>query len=1071
MGLSSTGVPRKAWTVSRPEGVPITGFLHLGGGAWRGWLSLWLRKFVQLTILTAIIAVPLMYVYGFSEAALARMFEWTARLGQAFGLAAADGKRVFFDEQLYYYMLPIAPVLEMKFYTWAVCGALFFVPFLTARGLEAILNQPILESGNRATFDARQALYRRGMLLFLLLFLVLGIISILYWLPTVPPESPLYGTNPNSGGFMHSMIAFLQTMFGLVYFLLLHDSIRSRAFVYKIAGLIVAAGTICAAFVIFMQLEPSWLKSFWRAWAEDEHRNNVGSFIGHNTGVSSFLIAPFFLTLATLVAWRDSSSRIVRWSLLSLLLLQGLALFIAQSRAVVPIIIMGIIFFIAMAVRFGSLRVRREQVLFALGILSLLVVSQVVGGKFNPLARTDVPILSRLREFTPQRLQTETRLRIPAVSFPYLVAEAPLIGHAFGSFQYVYPWAQARYFHDHPTSRLALTPHRSFHAHNEYLQVLIELGSFGLLIALAGLGFVLRMGWKPFRASFDAPRIIFQCGILAAIGGYLIHAAADFPLRIAPITLNLVLLLAIWSAGDRLWPAPIATLGEVSDHPTGPVDGAAGASASGRWNFSALLRPVQPEVPAAIPPRRLSAPAHIGTFVGILLFFAFFVGFISVNTLNRWFSGVLLRARGDHYIQMLHEMLAQPEWVGTRFLEANVYNPAAEALTVARYYTPRHGDLYYSQTQLKLIGARVHERYIREYYNAGNSQAAEFQRHNAMKLLDGALSDVTMGLAEFRFHSMYHSRYVINSVYASVDPANQQQHLRAAVHDLVLAYRFNPGFVQAIGPLLQALDRNPSAENEESLRYLIQSTEHFHPSFFQSEVLARVYDSLYLSDYDRADRWMRRVQGSVPRPERYYPVLIATAIRVGDTDRARTLLADAARRSGSGSGQLSMKPAERAWLRVELDIREGDLPRAWEAIRSGSADTKAVPEINAAVISHFLLQQIPDAPVNAKESAAERFEGLIAATGHNLQVAGAIATDIFQDPGLAAPLLRRRYAHQDPPPDLQTIMQLARTEAALGNEDRARELLPELEALADTVTKRAIVQEFRLERPQSTPAP
>ncbi|MCX8038716.1 MAG: hypothetical protein N3D11_17015, partial [Candidatus Sumerlaeia bacterium] len=60
-------------------------------------------------------------------------------------------------------------------------------------------------------------------------------------------------------------------------------------------------------------------------------------------------------------------------------------------------------------------------------------------------------------------LPAVARLRIAVCSAP-LLAKRPLHGYGLGSFQYVFPPAQADYFAAHPHTLLAPTPQRTVQA-------------------------------------------------------------------------------------------------------------------------------------------------------------------------------------------------------------------------------------------------------------------------------------------------------------------------------------------------------------------------------------------------------------------------------------------------------------------------------------------------------------------------------------------------------------------------------------------------------------------------------
>ena len=65
-----------------------------------------------------------------------------------------------------------------------------------------------------------------------------------------------------------------------------------------------------------------------------------------------------------------------------------------------------------------------------------------------------------------------------------MIADRPLFGHGYGSFEAEYMLYQARYFERHPESRFILLADNVKHPFNEFLLVLAEFGVFGLLLVV-----------------------------------------------------------------------------------------------------------------------------------------------------------------------------------------------------------------------------------------------------------------------------------------------------------------------------------------------------------------------------------------------------------------------------------------------------------------------------------------------------------------------------------------------------------------------------------------------------------
>ena len=69
-------------------------------------------------------------------------------------------------------------------------------------------------------------------------------------------------------------------------------------------------------------------------------------------------------------------------------------------------------------------------------------------------------------------------------------------------------------------------------AHNEYLQILIELGIFGFAVLAAGLIWYARRAWQAFRTAPESRTVARQQRAVAmAMVFVVLHSAADYPLR------------------------------------------------------------------------------------------------------------------------------------------------------------------------------------------------------------------------------------------------------------------------------------------------------------------------------------------------------------------------------------------------------------------------------------------------------------------------------------------------------------------------------------------------------------
>jgi O-antigen ligase/tetratricopeptide (TPR) repeat protein len=136
------------------------------------------------------------------------------------------------------------------------------------------------------------------------------------------------------------------------------------------------------------------------------------------------------------------------------------------------------------------------------------------------------------------------------------VTDFPLWGAGYGTYQFVEPLYR--------TTAL-LANEIIDHVHNEYLEVLVEGGLVGLVLALLAIGLILRQGYRAARGHTSRRARALALGALLAFVTVVIHSVGDFGLHIPAIALLTAVICAQLSA-----------LGEgagklAPNHPTGVI--------------------------------------------------------------------------------------------------------------------------------------------------------------------------------------------------------------------------------------------------------------------------------------------------------------------------------------------------------------------------------------------------------------------------------------------------------------------------------------------------------------------
>jgi len=986
-----------------------------------------LRKFCELSLLTAFIAVPLMYAYLVPT-------EWILYFSQWFVAKATmfDDPQVIVENlwarDLSPYLGATAPVLELKHFTWHLCGALLFPAYAFARLFEGASKSEVFPRIRPSGVPGVRFL-RMGVLFSALAFLVWSVVTMVYFGPPAPAEAAEQVSG--SGGFFHSIVALGQVTFALFFFVVLEDMLRERRLAYKMIGLMIAIGMLCSIVASLQQIEPAWFKAIWVRFDSSDTRNNYGSFIGHNTGLSSFLIAPMLLSIGILAARFEKLRSKWRIALIVGIFLSAYALILAQSRAVIPILILVTAIFLRAASRREKLYFPRKWVAGAIVAVLLLITSQLIVSEKNPFARTSITLVQRFKDVSYSHILADTRVRILAICAPR-VFDNPITGYGFGSFQYVYPAQQKNYFETYPDSKLMPWARRSFHAHNEYLQTALETGFVGLLLAGFGVGCLLRLGFLMQRATLSNSRLVVQWAILMGIVAYLLHAFVDFPLRVPPITLYFIGLLALWSAGERLWLTPID-----------PLKGVA-------IEADPLLRRVRP-----------AAFLGLGLTSVLLLFGVMSLGALGVARLSaRWYSGRVLENSCNALLQNAQDKLRIRE-VAARNEGFQSLDEADMLAREAMYYLPIDGDVLFVRGRIKTLRGELGLSQARMMAREGNEQGARNRFDLALKDLETARNSVTAALAETCYQSIYIQRAAIYSLLASAagDIAERNRALEASLADLRMAYAINPGETDAAGRLVRMLDQRGTAEDENEIRRILRIVRHFVPTEFRRIFYTPVLDCLTLGDYSTAYRMMRRIRDVSNADDVEFLSAFATvAARTSRHQEAREMLAVLMRRAGNSRDATPAMIADMQLSLAVISAREGQFASALAVLDDRVEGRTSAPDAIILAFRAELLRR-----VGRLEEAVrldERLEEMFVANPFNIQLVGAFLYETFPDPAVALPVLERRVQVNDPPADLQTNILLARCYAALDRKEDLGAILPRVSQLATTASEREIVSRF-----------
>lgn len=168
--------------------------------------------------------------------------------------------------------------------------------------------------------------------------------------------------------------------------------------------------------------------------------------------------------------------------------------------------------------------------LWIAGAAALLIIAAVAALEITPIGSGSGSIGEHATSSVQSRADLVSTTSRAVVDFmPF--------GSGFGSFQSVYP------LYEHPEQ---VTDIYVIHAHNDYVELALELGVAGIALMLLFLAWWVVAVWRVWRTAEAGP---FARAAAIASAAILAHSLVDFPLRTAAISACFGMCLALLADG------------------------------------------------------------------------------------------------------------------------------------------------------------------------------------------------------------------------------------------------------------------------------------------------------------------------------------------------------------------------------------------------------------------------------------------------------------------------------------------------------------------------------------------
>lgn len=365
---------------------------------------------------------------------------------------------------------------------------------------------------------------------------------------------------------VESLLISLESFVGLIYFgllgLMVANTVQSERDLKILLGALVLAAALGGLYGLLQ----------YYGWLPGVPGFSTGSLTMISTFGNPNYLAGFLAHLFVPSCWLFLSARSLwaRLALLPLLVLITAALVAASSAgAWGAAILSGLVFLVGILIfRLGAaLRGQRRWTLALVFILGMTIWLQAPPGPLNALLtkaatlETSNPV-EQIAQWV-QRVWEENSGWIRAwnwwIGYEMLRAH-PYIGVGLGDYKLEFLEYKARFEETPRGEQFNFYMPRAIQAHNDYVQLVAELGIVGIIAIGFFFGMLFAGAWGFLKAPVESER---RLGVLALSAGgvaLMVDALFSFPLHLPASEMNLLLFIALLHTRPLLSPEPLVTL-------------------------------------------------------------------------------------------------------------------------------------------------------------------------------------------------------------------------------------------------------------------------------------------------------------------------------------------------------------------------------------------------------------------------------------------------------------------------------------------------------------------------------
>ena len=324
----------------------------------------------------------------------------------------------------------------------------------------------------------------------------------------------------NTNNLVLSLREYIVFLLYIILFFLIIGNVNSEWQFNVFIKILFLTSTIISIFVLmhYYGVDPTYLKAY----------SGIISPIGNKNLISNYL-ATIFPVLFSYYLLEDRIKNKVIYYLI--LLICYTTLIICQTRGIWISIFLTFIlgFYIFIKYKLSFIIFKKNSKWLILLLVTIVAIT-IIYSTENIFNKSEITTVQRFTSIYEDNFSSiDSRLIIWKITID-MIKDKPLFGIGIGSFKNNNQYYQAKYLLNNTKylkSRMQLLD-----AHNEYLQIWVELGLIGLLIFLYAIYIFYNIFLHYIKREKNIKNQLIALGLIGGITIYLFHCIFSFPFRI-----------------------------------------------------------------------------------------------------------------------------------------------------------------------------------------------------------------------------------------------------------------------------------------------------------------------------------------------------------------------------------------------------------------------------------------------------------------------------------------------------------------------------------------------------------